>query len=263
MIYRVDYLLAVIFAGMIAGALVGRWTSHIRPTRLARWYFIVIAVLVAMRIVAFVCGTVLGLGPAWSTISSVIGDAGNFLLGALFGLGLLRTEGREFLCDPAVYSALCLTSGLGFVMAGYAKALHMEGMIQFFTQSGYSTPFLKFIVAAEVFGGIGLLIPWTVLPAVAGLSIDMFGAVYTHIHNGDSIHDSTGAISALIRLGVIAVLWALRPRPGAPSASTRRRLAAVAIGAVICAGVAVAGSAMVRHLSPPSPGAVQSATSNR
>ncbi len=52
-------------------------------------------------------------------------------------------------------------------------------MTEFFTQSGYSVTFLRFIVIAEIFGGIGLLLPWAFIPALAGLTIDMFGAVLT------------------------------------------------------------------------------------
>jgi hypothetical protein len=92
----------------------------------------------------------------------------------------------------------------------------MQGMVEFFTQSGYSTPFLKFIIVAEVLGGMGLLIPWTVLPAITGLSVDMFGAIYTHIHNA------------------------------------RRRLAAVGVCIALCISAAVSGGMMVRHLSTPS-----------
>jgi hypothetical protein len=101
-------------------------------------------------------------------------------------------------------------------------------------------------------GGMGLLIPWTVLPAITGLSVDMFGAIYTHIHNGDSIDDSTGAISALIRFGAIAALWAWRPRPNDSKDSARRRLAAVGVCIALCISAAVSGGMMVRHLSTPS-----------
>jgi len=194
---------------------------------------------------------VLANASVWNKIGSGCGDAGNFLLGGIFGIAALRKDRREILCDPAIYSALCLFTGIVFVLAGYVKALYMQGMIEFFTQSGYSTPFLKFIMTIEVLGGIGLLIPWTALPAIAGLSIDMFGAIYTHIHNGDPLNDSTGAIASLIRFGVIVALWAWRPRPDDFPGSVRRRFARAGIVAVVCVSAAVSGSALVRHLSPP------------
>jgi hypothetical protein len=64
---------------------------------------------------------------------------------------------------------------------------------------------------AEIFGAIGLLLPWSLVPALIGLTVDMFGAVLTHIHNGDALNGSTGAIGLLIRLIAVGVLWTLRP----------------------------------------------------
>jgi uncharacterized membrane protein YphA (DoxX/SURF4 family) len=187
----------------------------------------------------------------WNTIGAAIGDVGSFLFGALLGIAALRTERRQILCDPEVYSILCLSAGLGFVMSGYIKALYMQGMIEFFAQSGYSTSFLKFIMTIEVLGGIGLLISWTVLPAIAGLSVDMFGAIYTHIYNGDPLNDSTGAIGALIRFSAIVALWAWRPRSDDVEGSVRRRFVAAGLGMALCLSTAVAGSALIRRFSPP------------
>ena len=248
MIYRVDYLLALIFAGLVFGAAFGRLAMKIQPSRLARIYFCTVVALLALRAAAFAAGMLLSSGTFWSTVSSATGDAGNFLFGALFGLAAFRQDRREFLLNTKVYSALCLSVALNFAIAGLGKAFSIEAMVPFFAQSGYSTSFLKFIVIAEVFGGMGLLIPWAMLPSLIGLSIDMFGAVATHIHNGDPIHDSTGAIGMLIRLSTLAVLWAMR-RPARVKASMRASLLGVALGAVACAIVAVSGSALMRHIS--------------
>lgn len=166
--------------------------------------------------------------------------------GAIFGIAVRRSKRRDILCHPAVFAALSLSVGVGFVMAGYMKAFDMQGMTQCFTQSGYPPSFLKFTMTAEVFGGISLLIPWTVIPAITGPSVDMFGAIYTHVHNGDSTNDSTGAISALIRLAVIAVLRVLRPRRGESVASKRRRLASVVVVAASCAAAAMGGGTLMR-----------------
>jgi len=249
LIYRVDYVVAVILAGLIVGALLSRLTSRVEPARLARGYFVFIAVLVGVRVVAFVCSIMFPNASVWNTIGRGSGDTSNFLLGGIFGIAARRPERRAVLCDPAIYSALCLSAGIALVLAGYAKALYMDGMIQFFAQLGFSTLFLKFIMTIEILGGIGLLIPWTALPA--GLSIDMFGAVYTHIHNRDSINDNTGAIGALIRFGVIVALWAWRPRPNEFADSIRRRFVGVGVAAVICLGAAVSGSALMRRVSVP------------
>ena len=69
-------------------------------------------------------------------------------------------------------------------------------MTTFFHQSGYSVGFLKCVITVEAFAALALLIPATVLPAILVLTVDMFGAIYTHMHNGDPLNDSTGAIIA-------------------------------------------------------------------
>jgi len=248
MIYRVDYLLALIFAGLVFGAAFGRLAMKIQPSRLARIYFCTVVALLALRAAAFAAGMLLSSGTFWSTVSSATGDAGNFLFGALFGLATFRQDQRAFLLSTEIFSALYLSVALNFAIAGLGKAFSMEAMVPFFVQSEYSTSFLKFIVIAEVFGGMGLLIPWTMLPSLVGLSIDMFGAIDTHIHNGDPIHDSTGAVGMLIRLSIIAVLWVMR-RPTQVKISMRASLISVALGAAVCAIVAFSGSALIRHIS--------------
>lgn len=247
MYYRVDYIIGVMLAGALAGALPKRASARISAHQLARAYLYLVAVLLGVRAVVFVCGTVAPNMPVWNLIAGGISDAGNFMFGALFGVGLSRSDRRELLCDTDVYTALCLSLGLGYVIAGYSKALYMQGMTDFFTQSGYSTAFLKFIMTVEVLGGIGVLIPWTVLPALGGLSIDMFGAIWTHVHNGDPLNDSTGAIANLIKIAVVACLWAWRARLDDRSSSVRRRLAGVGAMAVFCFVFAVVGSHVVRH----------------
>jgi uncharacterized membrane protein YphA (DoxX/SURF4 family) len=251
MFYRVDYLLAVIVGGVLVGAAIGSRTSRIEPERLANYYLRVVAILVVLKAVFFVCGTVLAHPAVWNRMGSAIGDTNSFVFGIIFGVAT-RRDHRKLLCDSAIFSALCLATGVGFVTAGYSKALYMQGMIDFFTQSGYSTQFLKFIMAAEVFGGIGLLIPWTVVPATLGLSLDMFGAIYTHVHNGDPLNDSTGAISMLIRLAAIVTLWAWRPRAELVD-SVRKRFVAVALAAAMSIIGAVVGSTLIRWFSPPVP----------
>ena len=118
-------------------------------------------------------------------------------------------------------------------------------MHDFFAQSGYPDTFLRFIIVAEVLGALALLIPCAVPAALAGLGIDMFGAVLTHIHNGDPLNDSTGAIAMLLRLGIFAVLWE-RSRT-AKATSLRWPLMRLAAAALICLLLAGAGSLLIRH----------------
>jgi uncharacterized membrane protein YphA (DoxX/SURF4 family) len=244
LIYRVDYVVAVFLAGLIAGALLSRSTSRIESSRLAREYFLLFAFPIALRVVAFV-GIVMIPGVVWSKTFAITGDVSNFLFGVIFGLAMLRNDRRKILCEPAVFSVLCLSAGIGFVINGYLSAsVGTKGMSQFFVQSGYSAHFQMFIATAEVLGGVGLLIPWAALPAIAGLSVDMFGAIYTHVHNGDPLNDSTGAIAALIRFAAIVAIWAWRPES---TKSMQRRLAGATIIAILCACAAVAGGTLVRR----------------
>jgi len=253
MFYRVDYAVAVLLLGFVAGVLFGRTTKEITPSRLARGYYIAVAILLVLRTGASAAGMLANHSSSWSPVSGFLGDLLAFLFAALFGLALRRSDGREFLTDSSVLSALCMALAFTFGVAGIGKAFSIAPMADFFAQSGYSVTFLKFIVIAEIFGAIGLLLPWSLVPALIGLTVDMFGAVLTHIHNGDPLNDSTGAIGLLIRLIAVGVLWTLRPQPRARQNTLRSTLLAVAVGATACLLIAAGGSVAVRRLSPPVP----------
>jgi hypothetical protein len=124
----------------------------------------------------------------------------------------------------------------------------MAGMGEFFVQSGYTLGFLKFIILAEAFGAIGLLLPWGVIPAMIGLSVDMFGAFLTHAHNGDPVNDSTGTIGSLIRLVALAVLWTLRSQEGPSRRTVRVSVLAVAAATLVCVLLAGIGRVTIRHV---------------
>jgi hypothetical protein len=74
----------------------------------------------------------------------------------------------------------------------------------------------------------------------------MWGAVVTHVHNGDPLNDSTGAINMLIRLTAIGLLVALSPAKQGTSSRLRWRIASV--GAVMLACLAVVGSFAMNRL---------------
>jgi len=260
MLYRVDYALAVMFTGFIVGALFGIPTANVPPSRLARGYYIVVVSLVVLRTGAFAGSMLMSHTNSWSIASGFIGDLLGFLFGALFGLAARRKDARELLTSSPVLDALCITLAFTFALAGIGKAFSVAPMTEFFVQSGYSVAFLKFIVIAEIFGGIGLLLPWAVLPALIGLAVDMFGAVLTHIHNGDPLNDSTGAIGMLIRLMAIGVLLALRQRNGGALPKVRSSVLRATMATITCLLIAVGGSVAVRHLSPPTPAVASPAT---
>jgi len=250
MFYRVDYMVAVLLAGFIAGVLSSKALERVTPSRLGQGYYAVVATLFLLRTGAFACAMLMSHQSFWSTIGGILGDLTSLLFGVLFGLAARRKDARTLLTNPSILRALCMGLAFSFALNGIGKAFSMTPMIEFFTQSGYSVSFLKFIVLAEIFGAIGLLLPWAILPSLLGLSVDMFGAVLTHVHNGDPLNDSTGAIGTLIRLAVIGVLWDLSRRTET-SKSIRNSILRVGAVAMFCLVAAVGGSSIVRHVSAP------------
>jgi len=249
MFYRVDYTLAVLVAGLVLGALLGGRTARMGREALARWYYVIIAVLLVLRTALFAWSMVGHPGSAGKMAGGIAGDLGGLLFGALFGMALRRDDSRLLLTDSAILGALSISLAFTFTLAALGKAFTPAPMTDFFTQSGYPAGFLTFIVIAEAFGAIGLLLPWAVVPALLGLAVDMFGAIFTHIHNGDPLNDSTGAISLLIRMIAFGILWTLRPRQNQTATAVRSSVLRVAGAAVLCLLLAFAGSMAVRHAS--------------
>jgi uncharacterized membrane protein YphA (DoxX/SURF4 family) len=250
--YRVDYLLALIFTGFLIGALCSRRASLISSERLARAYYIAVVTLLSAAAVMLIGRIVMTNHPIFALVAKVISDLGSLLFGALFGVSLRRSDRLDIFRQPFVLQALCLASGYGLAVNGFVSSVYFKQMSDFFTQSGYSVAFLKFIMTIEVLGGIALLVPWAVPLAAAGLSIDMFGSLVTHFHNGDPLNDSTGAISQLIRLTTIATLWALQSQSStSPVRSLRKRLIGVAVVALISFTIALGGSRLLRRSSSP------------
>ena len=242
MLYRVDYAFAVMGAGFLIGLLSGKWTLRFTTSSMAQAYFNAVLALLALSAISLTSFLTLGHGPAWT---GVIGDLSGMLYGALFGIAIRRDDRRDLLLDGAVLSALAISIAVTFASAGLGKAFSMGPMHAFFAQSGYPDGFLRFIIVAEVLGGLAMLIPCAVPWALAGFSVDMFGAVLTHFHNGDPLNDSTGAIAMLLRLGVFSVL-SERSRT-ATTASFRWPLLRLAAAALICLLIAGAGGLLIRH----------------
>jgi uncharacterized membrane protein YphA (DoxX/SURF4 family) len=248
MFYRVDYILALMAAGFLLGALFSKKAENVSPHTLARAYYAAVASLMALRIAAYAWTTITTHAAFVGTVGSVIGDLSIVTFGAAFGLALRRHDARSFLTDRSLLDAFLLALAFGFVLAGVAKTFAIAPMTEFFTQSAYSVPFLKFIIIAEIFGGLALLLPWARIPAWTGLTIDMFGAVITHVHNGDPLNDSSGAIGMLIRLVAVAILFGLRPRERDVAQPPLSRALFVAIGAaVVCLCIALGGAVALRH----------------
>src|ERR1700679_266139 len=185
MLYRIDYTLGMMFVGLLVGALLSKSTVGIEPSILARKYYIVVAVVLSLQACILTCSRI-GIHPPFLHYAAPLAnDLGLVLFGALFGLAMRRGDRRQFLVDPYILGTLRMVLAFTFVCASFSKALTFAPLAAFFEQSGYSDEFLKFIIIAEVFIAIGLLLPWAFVPALIGLTIDMLGALVTHIHNGD------------------------------------------------------------------------------
>ena len=241
MFYRVDYYVALLIVGTLVTALTARRLVGLAPPRLARGYLRLTAALVAIRVVLFVVTWGLGV-QGLQTVNGVVGDLGFALLGVIYGAAIIeRARGgfADFLHAPETRFALCLSTAAGFALAGIGKTFSLDNMLAFFADSGYSKNFLFFIIAIEVLGAMALLLPWRwiVVAALAGLTVDMVGAIATHVHNGDPLDDSTGAIASLLRFAPLALLYV--PRAWA------------AVGAAACTALAIVGASMVRQ--PPAP----------
>jgi uncharacterized membrane protein YphA (DoxX/SURF4 family) len=242
--------------GFVAGLLLSGATKNIAPRRLGRGYYTAVFIVLLSRTAISICTILIGRVSIWNTIGGFLGDVLALLFAALFGMATRRIDTRQFLTDSSVLEALFMALAFTFSLAGVGKAFSLTPMIEFFTQSGYAVTFLKFIIVAEIFGSLGLLLPWTRPVALCGLTVDMFGAVLTHIHNGDPLNDSTGAIALLIRLIAIGSLWELHRRNKNSSSGVRSTMLAVTAVSTACLLIAMVGSFGVRRLSSPIPSVV-------
>jgi uncharacterized membrane protein YphA (DoxX/SURF4 family) len=236
MLARIVFLLALIVAGAAGAAALSRRLERIEPARLARGYLVAVAALMFLRVVAYVASNVFG-AIAVRPASTGPYDLTNFLVGGLYGLGAVHARRGgfgAFLHEPDLLLALRLSAGVAFILAGLVNVFIMDATgFDYFVEVGYTKTFHLFIMTAEVLGGAALLLPWSwlTLTAAAGLTIDMFGALYTQARSGDPL--DAAAIAMLLRLAPLVVL------------SVKGRWAAV--GAVACALVAIVGATILHH----------------
>ena len=236
MLPPIEFLLALIVAGAVAAAALSRRLERIEPARLARGYLVAVAALMGLRVVAYVAAHVFGV-IAVSPSSTGPYDLTNLLVGGLYGLAAVHARRGGFGAfwrAPDLLLALRVTAGVAFILAGLANAFFMNAPgVDYFVEVGYTKTFHLFIMTAEVLGGAALLLPWRwlTLVAAAGLTIDMFGALYTQTRSGNPL--DAAAFAMLFRLAPLVGL------------SVKGRWAAV--GAVACAVVAIVGATILRH----------------
>jgi DoxX-like family len=239
MLLPLGFLLALILAGACAAALLARRLERVDGGRLARGYLAGVAVLMGVRAAAYVANYVFGIR-AVLPLGTGPFDPTNLLIGGLYGIAVVHASRGTFdvfLRQPEVLFALRLATGVAFVLAGMANYFLADaGRPDYFLQMGYTKTFHHFIVTAEVLGGVALLLPWRwlVLTAAFGLTIDMFGALYTLLRF-DQI--DAYAIAMLFRLAPLAAL------------SLDRRWAALGVGGVACMIIAIVGSTLLHRSS--------------
>ena len=100
-----------------------------------------------------------------------------------------------------------------FIKAGFDKLRNLDGTLKMFGGLGLPAVLGAVVGAAELMGGIGLLIPRTVRPAAIGLIIIiMIGALVMHTTKvPDGIAGSTFAGALLLILSLIVVALLRRP----------------------------------------------------
>lgn len=97
------------------------------------------------------------------------------------------------------------------------KAAHDAEMRTFFLSSGYGVGFMYGVMAAEIAGAIGLLFLRSRRVASSGLLMLMFGAIATHVRNGDPFSDSLDAARMLLLVASIALVEWLDRTAAAPA----------------------------------------------
>lgn len=241
----VPYVISVFLVGLLLGAISARFVRSVPDSKLAQWFYIATAVLLC---ISFSINAYIMLGhlpAAFTVVAQFSGSLLSACFAAIFGIASRRTDPRRLLSEPRVFAAFQMAVALTFAIAGIGKAFNVVFMTQFFNQSGYSVSFLQLIMLAEVLGAVGFLLPWAFVPAFLGFTIDVFGAIVTHVHNGDPLNDSTGAIGIVIRLAEIAALVVLAPRGLFARFSLRSRIGLALSAAVMCLVIAIAGSSML------------------
>jgi hypothetical protein len=190
-----------------------------RVEMLARVYFVLVCLVAAFTWLFYLAGiknatvlNVLQFGMRY------MGRTGSLLLGyltAYLAAGPRSPEGpdRRRSIQQTTIWALSIVEGNAFILSTVGKSMDMGYMISFFQQSGYAIWFLYFIMTAETAEALGILLHFklrTGLPATAGLMLIMAGAVYTHWHNKDPFSDSLAAVSQLVNLTMLLLLFLQR-----------------------------------------------------
>jgi hypothetical protein len=206
------FLLLGLASALAAGAILAL-RSDAAAGRAARVFFW-ICVIPAGAVLFERAATALGLAPSGRLVESAFLPVRWIVVGAAAASGILALAAPRrvpFARSAWTLRGLCAFTALGYLGFEAGKLGHDAEMREFWTGSGYPIWTMYAVMAAEVLGSIGLLVPRTRLFAAGGLSLLMFGAIGTHLKNGDPFSDSLDAVWMLVLLGTIAVLTLRRP----------------------------------------------------
>jgi uncharacterized membrane protein YphA (DoxX/SURF4 family) len=227
-------MIGLISIGLLLAGILLNFMLRLKAPRvemLARLYFVLICLVGLCSWIFYFAGiknatvlNVLSFGMRY------MGRTGYVLLGYLLtylAAGPRSPEGpdRRVAIQQTTLWTQSIMLGNTFILATVGKATNMADMVAFFKQSGYAIWFLYFIMAAETAGALGILLHFklrTGVAATVGLMLIMLGAVYTHWHNKDPFSDSLAAISQLINLTMLLLLYLLQRKGRALVASGDR-----------------------------------------
>src|SRR5262245_48093242 len=175
------FLLLGVTTALAAGAILALRSEAAagRAARLFLWLCVIPAAAILIERVA----AAMGLTPSGRLVESGFVPVRWIVLGVAAASGLLASvaPGRvPFPRSAWTLRGLCAFTALGYLAIEAGKLAHDAEMREFFIGSGYPVWTMYAVMAAEVLGAIGLLVPRTRFPAAAVLSLLMLGAIGTH-----------------------------------------------------------------------------------
>jgi len=212
----------LIYIGLIllGGLLNFLWEPNAKSVYCLAKVYLILAIYLAIAVWVYYFAGITNefLLKALSIVIQYGGYLAHLALGYLSGNVLINLKSKdEKPIDPELKSiigftlwAISVTIGNSYLVFSVGKSTNMPYMIGFFKQSGYALWFLYFIIAAEAAGAIGILLHFklkTGTLASIGLALITLGAVYTHLHNHDPFSDSYDALSELLNLSFILLLY--------------------------------------------------------
>lgn len=203
------FLSFVLWTGAAAAAVLALRSR--RAAVVAGRVFLWLCVIPAGAVLVERAGVLAGIFGRAGVIERAYASATWIVLGIAAAAALLslRENGEApdaLVRSPLVLRGLCLFVSLGYLAIEAGKLAHDAEMRKFFTASGLPVRAMYAVMAAEIAGAAGLLLPRVRIYAAGGLALLMLGATGTHARNGDPFSDSLDAVRMLVLLAAIILL---------------------------------------------------------